>query len=1065
VAIHNEATLETEICTDLAAQGWLYTPPQGSNISPDDALYDREHALFTPDLLAWIQATQAPAWEQLQKQYAERATTVLLERLRSTLDQHGTLHVLHHGIEILGLRRPLSLVQFRPAMGLNAELQERYAANRLRVIRQLHYSRHNQNCLDLALFLNGLPLATVEIKTDYTQSIEDAVYQYQQDRLPVDRQRRVEPLLQFPGGALVHFALSNSEVRMCTRLRGTDSFFLPFNQGSNGPGQSGGAGNPPNPNGIATSYFWQEILQPDSWLEILGRYVIPVRDRKHKLTGVIFPRFHQLDVTRKILHDLRQRGPGQRYLVQHSAGSGKTHSIAWTAHLLADLHDADNHKVFDSVIVISDRTVLDDQLQKALAAHERNRGVVAYITGDKGSKSQELQEALGLDKKIIVCTLQTFPALLKRIKELQNEAEHQGERPRSYAVLADEAHSSQSNQTAANLKVVLSQTTEGELVQEEEDWTEEDQLEQEIAQQMQAKVAPLTYIAFTATPKDKTLQLFGTRPDPSRPPGDDNVPQAFHVYSMRQAIEEGFILDVLQNYLPYKLAFQLAQRESHPQPQEVDEGNATGAVMRWVQLHSYNISQHVKIVVEHFREHVQPLLQGEAKAMVVTASRLEVTRWQTAMQRYIAEKGYDLRTLVAFSGEIADPEDPRSLERPFTETHPAMNPNLRGQSIREAFAVRRGGREPDYALLLVANKFQTGFDEPLLCGMYIHKRLQGIAAVQTLSRLNRAHPGKDTTYILDFVNTPEDILSAFRTYYETAELQGVTDPNQIYELRVKLDSQGWYSDADVDAVARLVVKGGSQSALDKVLVPVANQILQSYREARGRLLQAEPNSEAYQREKDVLDALKLFKKDLGSYVRLYGFLSQIFSYGNTALEKRAIFYRLLERLLTFDRELETIDLSALELTHHTLKAMQAPKMTLAQGEGLYPTQTGGGEVRDRHKESLDAILQAINAVFAGEIDPQDKLIYVNNVIKGKLLDCELLVQQAIHSTKEQFADSPDLDRLLQDAVMDALASFTEMSKQALQSAQTLKELKEVLLGPAGLYEALRKRGEATGSQG
>ncbi|MGK9453003.1 type I restriction enzyme subunit R domain-containing protein [Acidithiobacillus caldus] len=466
----------------------------------------------------------------------------------------------------------------------------------------------------------------------------------------------------------------------------------------------------------------------------------------------------------------------------------------------------------------------------------------------------------------------------------------------------------------------------------------------------------------------------------------------------------------------------------------------------------------MKIVVEHFREHVQPLLQGQAKAMVVTASRLEVTRWQTAMQRYIEEKGYDLRTLVAFSGEITDPEDPRSLERPFTETHPAMNPNLRGQSIREAFAAPRGGREPDYALLLVANKFQTGFDEPLLCGMYIHKRLQGIAAVQTLSRLNRAHPGKDTTYVLDFVNKPEDILAAFRTYYETAELQGVTDPNQIYELRVKLDSQGWYSDADVDAVARLVVEGGSQSALDTVLVPVAKRILQSYREARGRLLQAEPNTEAYQREKDVLDALKLFKKDLGSYVRLYGFLSQIFSYGNTALEKRAIFYRLLERLLTFDRELETIDLSALELTHHTLKALQKPKMALEKGEGLYPTQTGSGEVRDRHKESLDAILQAINAVFAGEIDPQDKLIYVNNVIKGKLLDCELLVQQAIHSTKEQFADSPDLDRLLQDAVIDALASFTEMSRQALQSAQTLKELKEVLLGPAGLYEALRERG-------
>ena len=1052
MAIHNEAVLEAEICADLGARGWLY-----STLSPDDALYDREHAVFPPDLLAWIQSTQPRAWQELQKQHGERTSAVLLERLRDSLDKHGTLQVLHHGIEVLGLRRPLSLAQFRPAMGLNAELQERYAANRLRVIRQIHYSRNNQNCIDLVLFLNGLPIATVEIKTDYTQSIEDAVYQYQTDRHPQDGQRRIEPLLHFPGGALVHFALSNSEVRMCTQLKGLESRFLPFNQGSNGPGESGGAGNPPNPRGIATSYLWQEILQPDSWLEILGRYVIPVRDRKQRLTGVIFPRFHQLDVTRKVLADLRKQGPGKRYLIQHSAGSGKTHSIAWTAHLLADLHDAENHKVFDSIIVISDRTVLDDQLQEALAAHERNRGVVAYITGHQGSKSLELQDALGLDKKIIVCTLQTFPALLKRIRELNAEAAAQGERPRRYAVIADEAHSSQTNQTAATLKVVLSRTVEGELLQEDEEWTDMDQLEQEIAAQMQAKVAPLTYIAFTATPKDKTLQLFGTLPDPTRPPGGDNLPRPFHVYSMRQAIEEEFILDVLQNYLPYKLAFQLAHQGDKATPQRVDESNATSAVMQWVQLHGFNISQHVKIVVEHFREHVQPLLQGQAKAMVVTASRLEVTRWQRAMQLYIQDKGYDLRTLVAFSGEIVDPEDPRSIEHPFTETSPAMNPDLKGRSIREAFSLPRGGRESDYALLLVANKFQTGFDEPLLCGMYVHKHLEGIAAVQTLSRLNRAYPGKDTTYILDFVNDPERILAAFRTYYETAELQGVTDPNQIFALRVKLDAQGWYTDAEVDAVARLVVEGGSQSALDQVLVPVASRILQSYREAKERLDRAEPDSEAYQREKDHLDALKLFKKDLGNYVRLYGFLSQIFSYGNTAIEKRALFYRLLERLLSFDRELETIDLSALELTHHTLKALQAPKMPLAKGDGLHPTQTGEGQVRNQHQESLDAILAAINEVFAGEIDPHDKLIYVNNVIKGKLLDCELLVQQAIHSTKEQFADSPDLDRMLQDAVMDALSSFTEMSKQALQSAQTLKELKEVLLGPAGLYEALRER--------
>ncbi|WP_312261294.1 type I restriction endonuclease [Candidatus Igneacidithiobacillus taiwanensis] len=1060
MAIHNESLLEAEICSDLARQGWLYTPPSDGVQSPDDVLYDRTRALFPPDLQAWLQATQPEAWEKLHAIHGNATLELILDRVRKTLDRQGTLHVLLHGVEMVGLRRPLELAQFRPAFALNPELQAKYAANRLRVIRQLHYSTHNQNCIDLVLFVNGLPVATVEIKTDYTQSIDDAVYQYRKDRSPVGPDRKPEPLLHFPGGALVHFALSNSEVRMTTKLAGLDTQFLPFNQGSEGPGVSGGAGNPPNPQGIATSYLWQEVFAPDNWLEILGRYLVPVKDRKEQLQGVIFPRFHQWDVTRKIVQDIHQKGPGSRYLIQHSAGSGKTHSIAWTAHFLADLHNQDQEKVFDSVIVISDRTVLDDQLQEALAAHQRHDGVVAYIIGKRKAKSQELEEALDVNKKIIVCTLQTFPALLSRIRELNEQVEATGGRPRRYAVLADEAHSSQTSQTATTLKVVLAHGLQGEVLEQEEEPDAEDVLDEQIAQVMAAKVAPLTTIAFTATPKDRTLQLFGTLPDPTQPRSENNLPRPFHVYSMRQAIEEGFILDVLQNYLPYKLAFQLAQKGKEEAAQKrIDEKAAKAAVMKWVQLHSYNISQHVQIVVEHFRKHVQPLLDGKAKAMVVTASRLEVTRWQKAMQAYIEEHGYDLRTLVAFSGEVIDPEDPTTLDKPLTETDPRMNPHLHGRTIQKAFAIPHGGQEADYALLLVANKFQTGFDEPLLCGMYVHKRLEGIAAVQTLSRLNRAYPGKDTTYILDFVNKPEEILAAFRTYYETAELSGVTDPEIIFDLRTKLDAQGWYTEADIDAVARLVYEGGKQSALDQVLVPIATRILQAYREAREERQRAAPNSEAEAQARDRMESLILFKKDLGNYVRLYGFLSQIFDYGNTAIEKRAVFFRLLQRLLTFDREIDSIDLSALQLTHHTLKKLQPVTMKLQKGEALHPTQTGGGQVRDPHKETLEAIIAAVNEIFVGEISPHDKLVYVNDVLKGKLLDCEILIQQAVNNTKEQFSHSPDLDRLILEAVIEALSSFTSMSKQALENEKIRQDLKEVLLGPAGLYEALRERGE------
>jgi type I restriction enzyme, R subunit len=500
--------------------------------------------IFPADVLAWVQATQPEAWEILIKNHGDKAGETLLARLRDQLDQRGTLDVLRHGVELLGLKKPLKLAEFKPALAINPEILARYAANRLRVVRQVKYSQHNENSIDLVLFLNGIPVATVELKTDFTQSIGDAIDQYRFDRNPKPKGQAPEPLLSFPNGALVHFAVSNSEVHMVTKLEGPATVFLPFNQGNDGA-----AGNPVNPSGHRTAYLWEKVWARESWLEILGRYLIAQRDKKKQITKVIFPRFHQLDVTRKLQVAVIKDGPGGKYLVQHSAGSGKTNSIAWTAHFLAELHDATAKKVFDTVLVVSDRTVIDSQLQEALFDFQRTSGVVATIKGSEGSKSGELADALSGDKKIVVCTIQTFPFALEAVRKL---AATQGKR---FAVIADEAHSSQTGEAAAKLKAVLSP----EELQELNDGGEVS-MDDVLAAQMAARAddGGITFVAFTATPKNKTMALFGTRPDPAKPAGPGNLPAPFHVYSMRQAIEEQFILDVLKNYTPYKLAFKLA---------------------------------------------------------------------------------------------------------------------------------------------------------------------------------------------------------------------------------------------------------------------------------------------------------------------------------------------------------------------------------------------------------------------------------------------------------------------------------------------------------------------------
>ena len=1038
MSAHKEISFETEVCQYLRDHGWLYA-------DGDAVAYDRARALFPADVLAWVQSTQPKAWDTLTRKHGANAGDTLLARLRDQLDQRGTLDVLRHGIELLGLKQPLKLAEFKPALAINADILARYAANRLRVIRQVRYSLHNENCIDLVLFLNGIPVATVELKTDFTQSIGDAIDQYRFDRLPQSKGQAAEPLLSFPRGALVHFAVSNSEVHMITKLAGPATVFLPFNLGDDGA-----AGNPVNPSGHRTAYLWEQVWARESWLEILGRYLIAQRDGKKQITQIIFPRFHQLDVTRKVQAAVLIEGPGGKYLIQHSAGSGKTNSIAWTAHFLAELHDANDKKVFDTVLVVSDRNVIDSQLQEALFDFQRTSGVVATIKGNDGSKSAELAEALSGAKKIVVCTIQTFPFAIEAVREL---AATQGKR---FAVIADEAHSSQTGEAAAKLKAVLSVEELAELNDGGEVSTEDILAAQMAARAGKPGEGSITYVAFTATPKTKTMELFGTRPDPTKPAGPGNLPAPFHVYSMRQAIEEKFILDVLQNYTSYRLAFKLAHNGADYDDKTVERDAAMKGIMGWVRLHPYNISQKVQVVVEHFREFVAPLLGGKAKAMVVVGSRVEAVRWKLAIEKYIQASGYQIGTVVAFSGEVTDKD---SGPDSFTENSLTLNPKLKGRDIREAF------KGDEYQILLVANKFQTGFDQPLLCGMYVDKRLAGIQAVQTLSRLNRAHPDKGTTYVVDFVNDPAEVLASFKTYHSTADLAAATDPNLVLNLRAKLDAAGHYDDFEVYRVVQVELNpNAKQSELIAALEPVRDRLMKRYKAGQDALKAAKQQNDqkAAEAAQDMLNTLILFKADMGAYIRLYTFLSQIFDYVNTAIEMRAIFFKRLLPLLEFGREREGIDLSKVVLTHHDLKNRGTQGMPLHVGEkSLLPpiTEAGSGSVQEKEKALLAVIIAKVNDLFEGELSDQDKLVYVNNVIKGKLLESEKLVQQAMGNEKAQFANSPNIHPEMLNAIMGALDAHTAMSTQALNSIKVQNGLRDILLNHAGLWEALRAKGE------
>lgn len=880
--------------------------------------YDRALCLDTGVLLDFIYASQSPVWEKLKQQHGEaQVKSRFLKRLTSEIEKRGTLDVLRNGIVDLGCK--FALAYFRPETALNVEHQQLYNANVLSVTRQVHYSKQNENSLDLVLFLNGLPIITAELKNPFKgQTVQNAVAQYRHDRDPK------EPLFAF-GRCVAHFAVDPDLIFMTTHLRGTRTHFLPFNKG-----RDQGAGNPDNRFGFKTDYLWKEIWQRDSLLDILNHFaqVVDVLDDKGAKTGekrLIFPRYHQLDAVRRLVTHVRQHEAGQRYLIQHSAGSGKSNSIAWLVHRLASLHDASNHRIFDGIIVITDRRVLDRQLQDTVRSFEQVKGIVTTI---ETQKAQNLAKALQGGSDIIVTTLQTFPFVTKEIGQLPGKR---------FAVVIDEAHSSQSGEGSKAVKQVLASAGLEEAQEEDIGAAQDDEdvinATIEASMQQRGRMQGISFFAFTATPKNKTLELFGTpKPDGSFAP--------FHLYSMRQAIEEGFILDVLRNYTTFKVYFELLKKiEDDPQ---YDKPKATQLIRSFVDLHEHAIRTKTRLMVEHFHGQVRHRIGGQAKAMVVTRSRLHAVRYKQAFDRYLKENQYPYRVLVAFSGTVRDPDN--GME--YTESQ--MN-GLPETQTAETF------KQAEYRFLIVANKFQTGFDQPLLHTMYVDKKLGGVNAVQTLSRLNRIYPPlKEDTFVLDFANEAEEIQDAFQPYYQTSVLAEGTDPNKLYDLKRQLEEYRLFGVGDVDAFAKVYfAPKAKQEQLHPILNPIAD-----------RFIQRTPAEQT-----DI-------RKHLGDYVRLYAFLSQLLTFTDVDLEKFYQFARHLLRKLPVKRDKLPLEIREnINMASYRVQQTSTGEIKLLDTDGeLRPiSDLGTGQPTSEQLAPLSEILSYINENFGTNFTDADKV--------------------------------------------------------------------------------------------
>lgn len=904
-----------------------YLTSKGGYIKGNPKAFDRKLALDVNTFVSFIRTSQPKAWERFEKIYGGDSEKQIVERFCREVKMVGLLKVFRQGFTDRGIK--FRAVFWKPETTINPTTMAQYNANILHCTRQLHYSLHNENSIDIVLFINGIPVVSMELKCQFTgQNTDNAINQYKFDRATKDT------LFEFKNRVLVHFAVDLSNVYMTTRLEGANTYFLPFNQGSNGAGNVGGKGNPVNPNGYDTAYLWEQVLCKDRLLEILHKYLhlqVEYDDKGNvKSERMIFPRYHQLDVVTKLLADVKENGSGRNYLIQHSAGSGKSNSIAWLAHRLSGLHNDRDEKIFQSVIIVTDRRVLDSQLQNTVYQFDHVEGVVQKI--DKNAK--QLKEAIEAGTGIIITTLQKFPVIYKEVNAGSKR----------FAIIVDEAHSSQTGDAAKKLKQALADTEKAleemaELEYEDESISkdDEDKLLDELASQ--GIHENLSFFAFTATPKDKTLQMFGTR--------DENGKyHPFHIYSMRQAIEEHFILDVLQNYMTYNMYYKIVK--TIPDDPELDTVAGVKAIRNYETLHPHNISQKTAIMLEHFRNITKHKIGGRAKAMIVTPSRLHAVRYVLEFKKQIAEKGYtDLDVLVAFSGEVEDGGK--------TYTEEKINKTKDGETVREN-ALPETFHTDDFGMLIVAEKYQTGFDEPLLHTMFVDKKLSGVKAVQTLSRLNRTCRGKQDTFVLDFVNSAEDIKKAFEPYYEETVLEKETDPNVIYDMKNTLDGYRVYQQIEINGFADVWYSNKSQEYADLGMLKAKIQ----------------PALDRY----DALEAEKqdMFKSTLARFNRIYSFITQVCRLFDKEIHKFSIYAKFLSMMLPKGGSEKVFIDDKVLLEYYKLEKDFDGSIQLEPTEEGFTPITGEAGRREKKKDPLTVIIDKINEKYGTEFTEMDKVL-------------------------------------------------------------------------------------------
>ena len=941
--------------------------------SQQPAIYSKRLCLISNETLRFIQDTQPNEYQKLKRQYKKDTPTKLLNRISREIGRRGVLDVLRKGVIDRGCR--FNLTYFRPSSGMNPDHGRLYAQNRFSLIRQLKYSQKNEKSVDMVLFLNGLPLVTMELKNSLTgQTVTDAEKQYRTDRDPR------EPLFQFRR-CLVHFAVGNEKVLMTTHLQGGETRFFPFNKGIE---------NPVNPDGHKTAYLWADILQPNNLMELMDNFIHEqettekvydpdiggVRDVKHRV--LVFPRYHQLDVIRKLQEAIIEDGVGHNYLIQHTTGSGKSNSIAWLAHLLTHLYRSptDTKRIFDSVIVVTDRRVLDKQLQDTIKQVEQVDGVVHPVD----ATSAQLRGYLESGKDIIISTIQKFSVIAEEIGKLKSK---------TFAVIIDEAHSSQSGESARNLRVSLSQGIEEEVT--EDDTDEVSDIDAQILEEMEQRRMQdhISYFGFSGTPKNKTLELFGRK-------DADGTFVPFHVYSMRQSISEGFTLDVLQNYTTFKRYFELIK--SVPEDREYEKARTLRALTNYVDLQPHSIETKTRIILEHFTARTAKTIEGNGRAMLVTPSRLHCVRYKQEFDRQMREMGLDYGCLVAFSGTVHDTDN----ERDYTED--GMNELPLRVSIADSF------KSPEYRILIVSNKFQTGFDEALLQTMYVDKRLDGLQCVQSLSRLNRVATGKTDTLVLDFVNEPEQVQEAFQGYYQTTTLAEETDPNRLYDLQNQLDGFELYEEETIEEFCSIFYES---SRPDELLQSVLDGVVE-------RWLALEMN----EREE--------FRSTLQSYIRLYGYISQLITFTDVALEKLYIFGRSLNKKLPkrdypdLHDVLASVDLDSFRLqrTHDSLQLSLEAQDSEVEGIG-----SNVATIREPDQDFLSNIIQALNDAYQTDFTVEDK-VDIETIHRKVHENDELrqVIEGDNTDTNKRYKFDQVIDEILLDFVNSKLELYTKLSK-------------------------------------